>query len=177
VAMKKRLFLTKSIQIGVLTVNLLSSCSDKSQNKFYNPNNVDLKTIDSLVYIAAHTANDPIIKRDSADIVDTIKNEIIGYYSSEYYINKKRGSLDYVIRENHFDGYSISYLIEYWNNKPISGEKSVWYKRKGVDDSQHASFYFYNEKLYENRRDSIVLSDDSIKNLAVKVLQDYSKLQ
>lgn len=160
----------------MLTVLLLSSCYYTSQGRLPDPDHVDLKTINNPEFVPDLSAPGQMIKRDSAALVDTLKNEVAGYYRSQYYINKKSGSLSCATRVHHFNGYWIKYFIIYRHNEPTLGEKFMWNERTGIDPSQYARYNFRNDTLYENREGHLVLSDDHIKNVAFKVLQDYSKL-
>ena len=174
----KRILFFDMTTIFLVTFFVFNSCSNYSNKvEYYNPDKVDEKTIDSLHAILAKTASDPILKIDSGEIVDLQKNIVIGFQKTSFYLNRESVRLDYAIRDEIFNsGISFTELFYFWDNKPLIAYRTKMNRITGAIPGEEA-FIFHNEILYEKKKDSIILSNDQIKNLALEVLKDYQKLK
>jgi len=178
--MKKQLFKGKCILLFEVNIILLvvlfvfSACSNDSKKaENYNPDKVDQKTIDSLELILAKTANDPLTKSDSGDIIDLGKNEVIGFQITTFYLKKESERLDYAIRDEVFNsGITLREVFYFWDNKPLLAYRTKMSHITGAIPGEE-SFLFYKDNLYVKKGDSIILSTDNIQHLALAVLKDY----
>lgn len=168
-----------SIQGLIIISSVFLSCAEGSKKKVYNPDKINLKKIDSLQYLLFKEVDEKntLVKTDSATLIDETKNQVVGHYISRYYINKKSSQLAWAFKDNYYDQYCVSYLVRFVKDTPLSGERSVWTYKKGFINSRYAEFYFYNDKLYQKKKDSIILINDQIKSEASKILVNFSKLQ
>jgi len=130
-----------------------------------------------MISILAKTANDPLTKSDSGDIIDLEKNEVIGLQKTTFYLNKENERLDYAIRDEVFNSrITIKEVFYFWDNKPLLAYRTKMSHITGAIPGEE-SFIFYNDNLYEKKGDSIILSSDNIQHLALAVLKDYHQLK